>query len=34
LLAAKALALYTYLAAAMAVFFVVATVAGVIAWGF
>lgn len=34
LLAAKALALYTYLAIAMVVFFVVATVAGVIAWGF
>jgi ABC-2 type transport system permease protein len=34
LLAAKTLALYTYLAAAMAVFFIVATVAGVIAWGF
>jgi ABC-2 type transport system permease protein len=34
LLAAKALALYTYLATAMVVFFVVATVAGVIAWGF
>jgi ABC-2 type transport system permease protein len=34
LLAAKALALYTYLATAMVVFFVVATVGGVIAWGF
>lgn len=34
LLAAKALALYTYLAAAMLVFFLVATVAAVIAWGF
>jgi ABC-type transport system involved in multi-copper enzyme maturation permease subunit len=34
LLAAKALALYTHLTIAMAVFFVVATVAGVIAWGF
>jgi ABC-2 type transport system permease protein len=34
LLAAKALALYTYLATTMAVFFLVATVAGVIAWGF
>jgi ABC-2 type transport system permease protein len=34
MLAAKALALYTYLASAMAVFFIVATVAGVIAWGF
>lgn len=33
-LAGKALALYTYLAVAMTVFFVVATVAGVIAWGF
>jgi ABC-2 type transport system permease protein len=33
-LAGKALALYTYLVAAMVTFFVVATVAGVIAWGF
>ena len=34
MLAAKTMALYTYLATAMLVFFVVATVAGVIAWGF
>ncbi|HWE11942.1 MAG TPA: ABC transporter permease [Solirubrobacteraceae bacterium] len=34
LLTAKALALYTYLTTAMIVFFVVATVVGVIAWGF
>lgn len=33
-LAGKVLALYTYLVAAMVTFFVVATVAGVIAWGF
>jgi ABC-2 type transport system permease protein len=33
-LAGKVLALFTYLVAAMAVFFVVSTVAGVIAWGF
>lgn len=33
-LAAKLLALWTYLAAAMVIFFLVATVAGVIAWGF
>jgi ABC-type transport system involved in multi-copper enzyme maturation permease subunit len=33
-LAGKVLALYTYLVAAMVVFFVVATVAAVIAWGF
>lgn len=33
-LAGKLLALLTYLVAAMAVFFVVSTVAGVIAWGF
>jgi ABC-2 type transport system permease protein len=33
-LAGKLLALFTYLAVAMAVFFVVSTVAGVIAWGF
>ena len=34
LLAGKVLALYTYLAAAMFAFFIVATAAGVIAWGF
>jgi ABC-2 type transport system permease protein len=34
MIAAKALALYTYLAAAIVVFFVVATIGGVIAWGF
>jgi ABC-2 type transport system permease protein len=34
LLTAKALALYTYLAAAMVAFFIVATLGAVIAWGF
>jgi ABC-2 type transport system permease protein len=34
ILAGKLLALFTYLAAAMALFFVVSTIGGVIAWGF